>query len=67
VVMDNLNTHCPSSLYEAFAPEEARRILSRASLHPEARQLAERGGDRVEHPCPPVPLAQDSRSAEITI
>jgi len=33
VVMDNLNTHCPSSLYEAFAPEEARRILSRLELH----------------------------------
>jgi len=33
VVMDNLNTHCPSSLYEAFAPEEARRILCRLELH----------------------------------
>jgi len=25
VVCDNLNTHAPGSLYEAFAPEEARR------------------------------------------
>ena len=33
VVMDNLNTHSPSSLYEAFPPEEARRILSRLDLH----------------------------------
>ena len=33
VVMDNLNTHCPSSLYEAFAPQEAKRILSRLELH----------------------------------
>jgi hypothetical protein len=33
VVMDNLNTHCPSSLYEAFAPEEAKRILNRLELH----------------------------------
>ena len=33
VVMDNLNTHCPSSLYEAFAPEEAKRILDRLELH----------------------------------
>jgi len=33
VVMDNLNTHCPSSLYEAFAPQEAKRILSRFELH----------------------------------
>ena len=33
VVMDNLNTHTPSSLYEAFAPEEAKRILDRLELH----------------------------------
>ena len=29
LVMDNLNTHKPGSLYEAFSPEEARRILDR--------------------------------------
>lgn len=29
VVQDNLNTHKPSSLYEAFPPAEARRILQR--------------------------------------
>ena len=33
VVMDNLNTHFPASLYEAFAPEEARRILRRLEFH----------------------------------
>lgn len=33
VVMDNLNTHCPSSLYEAFPPAEAKRILNRLNLH----------------------------------
>jgi hypothetical protein len=27
VVQDNLNTHTPASLYKAFEPEEARRIL----------------------------------------
>jgi hypothetical protein len=27
VVMDNLNTHMPAALYEAFTPAEARRIL----------------------------------------
>ena len=26
VVLDNLNTHSPSSLYEAFEPSEAKRI-----------------------------------------
>lgn len=29
LVQDNLNTHSPASLYKAFAPEEARRILER--------------------------------------
>jgi DDE superfamily endonuclease len=29
VVMDNLNTHTPGSLYKVFAPEEARRILKK--------------------------------------
>ena len=33
VEMDNLNTHNPSSLYEAFAPEEAKRILNRLEFH----------------------------------
>lgn len=33
VVMDNLNTHCPSSLYEAFPPAEAKRVLDRLDLH----------------------------------
>ena len=29
LVMDNLNTHRPASLYKAFKPEKARRILKR--------------------------------------
>ena len=29
LVMDNLNTHKPSSLYEAFEPKEAKRIWDR--------------------------------------
>ena len=29
LVMDNLNTHKPSSLYEAFQPQEAKRIWDR--------------------------------------
>ena len=33
VVMDNLNTHHPASLYEAFPPEEARRLLNRLEFH----------------------------------
>ena len=33
LVMDNLNTHKLSSLYEAFAPSEARRIAERLEIH----------------------------------
>ena len=33
IVMDNLNTHRPSSLYEAFAPAEARALLARCDFH----------------------------------
>ncbi len=32
VVMDNLNTHTPAALYEAFTPAEARRILRKLDL-----------------------------------
>ena len=33
LVMDNLNTHHPASLYEAFEPAEARRIAERLEIH----------------------------------
>ena len=33
LVQDNLNTHAPSSLYEAFPPDEARRIAERFEWH----------------------------------
>jgi transposase len=33
VVLDNLNTHSQASLYEAFEPNEARRIASRLEFH----------------------------------
>jgi transposase len=33
VVLDNLNTHRPGTLYRAFAAEEARRILKRIRFH----------------------------------
>lgn len=33
LVMDNLNTHHPSSLYQAFEPAEARRIAERLEIH----------------------------------
>ena len=33
LVTDNLNTHSPSSLYKAFPPEEARRLVERFEWH----------------------------------
>jgi transposase len=33
VVLDNLRTHRAASLYERFAPEEARRILRKLEFH----------------------------------
>jgi len=33
LVQDNLNTHDGASLYETFAPEEARRLLDRIEFH----------------------------------
>lgn len=33
LVMDQLNTHTPASLYEAFAPAEAKRIADRLEIH----------------------------------
>jgi len=33
LVLDNLNTHSPASLYEAFAPAEAKRIADKLEIH----------------------------------
>ncbi len=33
LVMDNLNTHHPASLYEAFEPAEAQRLAQRLEIH----------------------------------
>lgn len=33
LVMDNLNTHKPASLYKKYSPEEARRIIKKLEIH----------------------------------
>jgi len=33
LVLDNLNTHTPASLYEAFAPAEAKRLTDKLEIH----------------------------------
>ena len=34
VVLDNLSTHSAASLYNHFAPQEARRIMRKIEFHP---------------------------------
>src|SRR4051812_39799458 len=33
LIMDQLNTHSPASLYEAFPPEKAKRLAARLEIH----------------------------------
>jgi hypothetical protein len=33
LVMDQLNTHSPASLYEAFPPSEAKRLAAKLEIH----------------------------------
>jgi transposase len=33
LVMENLNTHTPASLYETFEPEEAKRLAEKLQIH----------------------------------
>lgn len=33
LVLDQLNTHSPASLYEAFPPEEAKRLAAKLEVH----------------------------------
>lgn len=33
IILDNLNTHTPAALYEAFEPAEARRIIRKLEFH----------------------------------
>jgi DDE superfamily endonuclease len=33
LVMDQLNTHAPGSLYEAFTPDEAKRVAGKLEIH----------------------------------
>ena len=47
LVQDNLNTHNPSSFYEAFPADEAFAVVGtlRHGLYAQESQLAEHGGD----------------------
>ena len=74
VVLDNLSAHSRAALYQRFAPEEARRILSRLECHftPEhASWLTRVGieidrdrGDGAAMPRAPHPRQGDARPRE---
>src|SRR5262252_3831261 len=51
IVQDHLTRHTPAALYEAFPPEEARRILRRVEFHytRHPRQLVAYGRNRDQH------------------
>ena len=63
LVMDNLNTHHPASLYEAFEPGggAAHRPAAGDTLHTQARELAEYSGDRTGGSGAAVPGPPDSQ------
>ena len=44
LVQDNLNTHTPGSLYEAFAPEEAKRLAQKLETHYTPKPARPAGG-----------------------
>ena len=70
LVMDNLNTHSAASLYEAFEPEEARRLARRLEIHytptgrlhcrTQKRAPAQCGRDRIKRAQWPVPQSENT-------
>ena len=67
LVMDNLNTHKLSSLYEAFEPAEARRIAERLEIHYTPKHgswlnMRGEGGDRDRCAGSTVPGPTDCQS-----
>ena len=71
LVQDNLNTHSPASLYEAFSPAEARRLVERFEWHytpnasrASAWQLARHGGVGVGRSVRPMPQQAHRRPAD---
>jgi len=57
VVMDNLNTHTPAALYEAFEPKVGPAPVAEAGdpPHPQARLVAQHGRDRTLGARAPMP------------
>ncbi len=69
LVMDNLNTHDLASLYETFAPAEARRLAERLEIHYTPKHGSwlniaeiELSALSSQCPCRRIPSAQEMRS-----
>ena len=64
VVMDNLSTHSPALPLQrpARTRGQAHPPPPGVPLHPQARQLAQHGGDRDRRPARPMPRPQDLQS-----
>lgn len=72
LVMDNLNTHTPASLYRAFAPAEAKRLSDKLEVHYTPKhgswlnmaEVAEHGRNRVVGACAAVFVRAHERQRE---
>ena len=65
LVQDNLNTHSPSSLYEAFPAAEARRLVERFEWHytPKHGSWLNLAEFRARHPVRPMSRSAYQRPA----
>jgi DDE superfamily endonuclease len=65
LVQDNLSTHKPASLYQAFPAAEARRLVERFEWHytPHARRLVGHGRTGDQRAVTPVPQQADPHQA----
>jgi len=66
LVLDQLNTHSPASLYAAFPPAEAKRLADRLEIHHTPKHgswlnMAEHGRTRAQRAAAPVPAATPRR------
>jgi hypothetical protein len=71
LVMDNLNTHGFASFYEAFKPEEAKRLSERLEIHYTPKHgswlnVAEIGLSMLNRQCLPKRIPDMDRMREVT-
>ncbi len=66
LVLDNLNTHTPAALYEAFTPEEARRITRTLESTTRPSTLAGSTWPRSNWQCSPASVLTDGSPTPTT-